>query len=142
VSRFAVKNPSFLLSNLLTTAEERQTEYDTALLADERRREEEAQREAQALAEAKRLSEEQAAARAAEEAKKRETLAILAKEFGYVPIAEPVIHAMVRIKFFIIELTDRMICSPVPPVRHLERPAKVLRERPVRLALASMALVL
>lgn len=142
MSRFAVKNRSFVLSALLTTAEERQTEYDIALLADEQRREEEAQREAQALAEAKRLSEEQAAARAAEEAQKRETLAVLAKEFGYAPIAEPVIHAMVRIIVFIIKLTDKMVRSPVPPVTRLERPAKAGKERHVRLALASMAPVL
>ena len=88
------------------------------------------------------MSEEQAAAHAAEEAKKRETLAILAKEFGYAPIAEPVIHTMVHITFFTVKLTDRIVCSPVPPVRHLERPAKAGKERHVRLALASMAPVL
>jgi len=142
VSRFAVKNRSFILTNLLTTAEERQTEYDIALLADEQRREEEAQREAEALAEAKRLSEEQAAARAAEEAKKRETLAILAKEFGYAPIAEPVIHMMVRFTSVTKKLTDKIVHSHVPPVRHPARPAKAMKARPVRLVRASMALVL
>ena len=97
MSRHALKNPSFGLTSLLNTAEERLSEYEDHLCSDNLRREEEAQKQAQALAEAKRLKEEQEAALAAVEAEKRELYAKLAKEFGHPPPPEPIIHKMVSI---------------------------------------------
>lgn len=137
-----MKHPSFGLTSVLNTAEERLSEYDDHLRSDDLRRAEEAQKQAQALAEAKRLKEEQEAALAAEEAEKRLMYAKLAKEFGHPPPPEPIIHINVSISQLITNrLTDDINRSRVLHVRHLESPAKEWRERPVTPVLGNMGLV-
>lgn len=134
-----MRNPSIALTNVLNRAEECVAEYDSHLHSDEIKRQEEAQRQAQALADAKRLKEEQEAALAAEEAQKRELYAQLAKELGHPPPATPVIHVMVRSSIFIfIHLMYHIYPSHVLPVRHLERPVRDWRERHVSPVLGNM----
>lgn len=132
-------NPSFILTNLLTTAETSLAEFDTALRDDERNREEAARLEAQAAADAKRLKEEEAAARAAKEAADRETLAALAKQYGYAPLPESVIHTVVRnIILLPIQPTHNIDSSPVPPVNPLGKLARAWKARHAIPVLASM----
>jgi hypothetical protein len=101
------------------------------LRSDELKREEEARTAAQVLVDAQRLREEEAAARAAEEAQKRETFALLAKEFGYPPPAESVIHQMVRLYLsHSIHIAYNIGPSLVLHVRCLGKPAKGWKERP------------
>jgi hypothetical protein len=134
-----LRNPSVILTNLLTTAETNLAEYDTALRDDERKRGEVARQEAEALAEAKRLEEEEAAARAAKEAQERAMFAALAKQYGYAPLPESVIHTTVRTFILLtIQLTNNINSSPVPPVSLLGKLARAWKARHVIPVLASM----
>lgn len=114
LSRFAFRKPeTFGVSSILIEAEERLAEMDDALRGDRLLREAQLHKAAEEREQARKLLEERAAARAAEDRKKRELYESLAREYG--ANSGFVVHTTVRRVISIFRASLTMITLTSQP---------------------------